>query len=81
MHPSARGSGVGRALLGNAVGRARSAGCAALALDVDVANVRARALYERLGLAVVSTSARAVLLGGTRVHRMSAPLAALTPTA
>jgi ribosomal protein S18 acetylase RimI-like enzyme len=81
VHPASRGTGVGQTLFADAVTRARSAGCSALTLHVDTANTRARALYQRLGMAVESTSARAVLLGGTRVHRMSAPLAGLPPTA
>lgn len=70
VNPDARGHGVGTALFADAVARARVAGCVTLALDVDTANVQACTLYERLGLVVVSTSARAVLLGGIRVHRM-----------
>lgn len=68
--PPARGAGVGRRLVADALGRAAKAGCASLALDVDVANAGARALYERLGLRVVSTSRPALLLGGVRTHRM-----------
>jgi len=79
VRPSAQGYGVGQALFTDAVRRARSAGSVTLTLDVDVANVRARSLYERLGLTVVSTSAPAVLLGGTRVHRIGARLCDLPP--
>ncbi len=81
VHPRARGTGVGHTLFADAITRARSVGCSVLTLDVDVKNTRARGLYEQLGLVVESTSARAVLLGGTRVHRMGAPLADLPPTA
>ncbi len=68
--PPARGAGVGRRLIADAVARAAKAGCASLTLDVDAANAGARALYERLGLRVVSTSRPALLLGGVRTHRM-----------
>jgi ribosomal protein S18 acetylase RimI-like enzyme len=68
--PSARGAGIGRRLFADALGRAASAGSAALTLDVDAANRRALSLYERLGLRVVST-ASAPLLGGLSVHRMT----------
>jgi ribosomal protein S18 acetylase RimI-like enzyme len=78
VHPAARGHGIGQALFAEAVTRARSAGCTTLTLDVDAANVRARSLYERLGLLVVSVSPRALLPGGTRVQRMSALLSDLS---
>jgi ribosomal protein S18 acetylase RimI-like enzyme len=67
--PRARGAGVGRRLFADALERAAAARSAALTLDVDAANVRALALYERLGLSVVST-ASAPLFDGLRVHRM-----------
>ncbi len=70
VQEQARGSGVGQALLGDALSRARSSGSSWLTLDVDVANTRARSLYERLGLATVSTSPSAPLIGGGRAHRM-----------
>lgn len=72
-----RGSGVGRALIQDALRRAKGHGCRELTLDVDVANARARALYERVGLHVQGTSRPAVLLGGTRIHRMAVSLPAL----
>jgi predicted GNAT superfamily acetyltransferase len=74
--PPARGSGVGRCLISDAMARAVAAGCGTLALDVDAANVRAQALYVRLGLRVASTSSPATLLGGVQVCRMSAQLPA-----
>ena len=70
VRAQARGSGVGRVLFADALARARSSGSEWLTLDVDVANVRAMSLYSRLGLTVVSTSPRAVLLGGAQAHRM-----------
>ncbi len=72
--PEARGAGVGRALMDDAFARASAADCTALVLDVDASNLGARRLYERLGLKVVSTSGRAVLLGGAQVHRMAVDL-------
>jgi ribosomal protein S18 acetylase RimI-like enzyme len=72
--PQARGGGVGHALLMDAIAKAAVEGCDSVALDVNAANVRAQTLYERLGLRVASTSRSAVLLGGVRVHRMSAQL-------
>ncbi len=72
--PGARGGGVGHALLMDAIAKATAEGCNSVALDVDAANVRAQALYERMGFQVASTSRRALLLGGVRLHRMSVPL-------
>lgn len=74
VRPQARGLGLGSALFRDAINRAADAGCDTLTLDVDAANEGAIALYERMGLQVTSTSRRAVLLGGVRVHRMSAPV-------
>ncbi len=45
----ARGTGLGRALLGAAVERATSRGCKRIELDVDEGNDPARALYESAG--------------------------------
>lgn len=70
----ARGSGVGQVLFADAFRRAAAAGCHTLTLDVDAANARARALYERLGLHVEYSSGKAVLLDGAQIHRMSAPV-------
>jgi ribosomal protein S18 acetylase RimI-like enzyme len=44
-----RGTGLADGLVDRAAERARDAGCAELALDVDVDNDRAIAFYERLG--------------------------------
>lgn len=74
VRSQSRGSGVGQLLFADAFRRAAAAGCRTLTLDVDVANTRARALYERLGLHVVYTSGTAVLLDGAQIHRMSAPV-------
>lgn len=45
----ARGSGLGRALLGGAIERAREHGCRRIELDVNEGNEPARSLYERHG--------------------------------
>jgi ribosomal protein S18 acetylase RimI-like enzyme len=68
--PEARGRGVGAALLEDAVARARDAGMASIALDVDAKNSGARRLYERHGFVVTGTSSAAWLAGGVRVQRM-----------
>lgn len=44
-----RGTGLSRRLIDRATERAREAGCAELALDVDVDNERAIGFYENLG--------------------------------
>ena len=51
----ARGQGIGTRLLNEAERYAREHGYAVLSLDVVDTNVRARQLYERLGLEVVRT--------------------------
>jgi GNAT superfamily N-acetyltransferase len=48
---SARGSGLGRAMVEAAVERAGQRGCRRIELDVDDANAPARGLYESLGFA------------------------------
>ncbi|MEU8540515.1 GNAT family N-acetyltransferase [Streptomyces sp. NPDC048717] len=54
IDPSARGRGLGGVLLGWAMGEARRRGRAGMVLTVDEENVRARALYRRLGWRVES---------------------------
>jgi ribosomal protein S18 acetylase RimI-like enzyme len=49
VEESARGSGLGRALVEAAMERARERGCARVDLDVNEANPAALALYESLG--------------------------------
>ena len=49
--PWARGRGVGKALMTAAIGVARQMGAGEMFLEVDVANVAAVGLYERLGFA------------------------------
>ena len=73
--PDFRGVGVGTALFADAFDRARATDDSdRLVLDVERDNHRARALYERLGLVVTSTSRRAVLANNVQVQRMAAPL-------
>jgi ribosomal protein S18 acetylase RimI-like enzyme len=52
--PSARGKGVGSALLDALLGQARAAGFAAVSLSVDPTNDGAIGLYQRHGFAQVS---------------------------
>jgi len=59
-----RGTGLAADLLDRAARRARTAGCAELALDVDVGNDRALAFYEKCGFETVR-------------RRMSVPVEAL----
>ena len=47
--PEARGAGVGSALIRAVLSEARRRGCTAVRLEVIDRNLRARALYERLG--------------------------------
>jgi len=49
VRPSARGRGVGRALLEEMIGHCRVLGIRAVHLEVDHGNDQAAALYERLG--------------------------------
>lgn len=49
VDPDARGSGLGRALVEAAFGRARERGCARMELDANEANGAAVALYRSLG--------------------------------
>jgi GNAT superfamily N-acetyltransferase len=46
---AARGRGIGRALVADALRRARERGCGRAELDVDTVNAPARALYGSLG--------------------------------
>ncbi|MFC8224860.1 GNAT family N-acetyltransferase [Streptomyces sp. NPDC057287] len=54
IDPSVRGRGLGAVLLGWALGEARRRGRTGMVLTVDQENVRARALYRRLGWRVES---------------------------
>jgi GNAT superfamily N-acetyltransferase len=57
VRESARGRGVGRALVEAAIGRARERGCRRIELDVNEANPAAHALYEHLGFSAWVESA------------------------
>jgi GNAT superfamily N-acetyltransferase len=49
VEESARGAGVGEALVAAAIDRARARGCGRVELDVSESNRAAWALYERMG--------------------------------
>jgi GNAT superfamily N-acetyltransferase len=49
VHPDHRGTGIGGALLGDAVGRARALGCYRVQLTSNAARQDAHRFYERLG--------------------------------
>lgn len=63
----ARRSGLGRALVGAALDRARARGCARIELDVDDDNEPAIALYESMGLSRESKPPGRNLLMGARL--------------
>ncbi|MFZ1540799.1 MAG: GNAT family N-acetyltransferase, partial [Enterococcus aquimarinus] len=60
-----RGQGVGAELIEAASQRAKAEGAPAMGLCVDLANPRARSLYERCGFEVVGTQ---VLSGHDYYH-------------
>lgn len=61
---SARGAGLGRALVKAGIERARARGCARIELDADEANTPAVSLYRSLGFADdLKAEARSLLLG------------------
>ena len=55
VSPDFQGQGIGTHLLSHAEHKAREMHCNKCALSVDVSNLRARLLYERLGYRVVET--------------------------
>ena len=64
VRDSARGTGLGRALVEAAIDRARTRGCRRIELDVDEANAPALALYRSLGFADdLKAQARSLLMG------------------
>jgi GNAT superfamily N-acetyltransferase len=64
VRDTARGSGLGRALVAAAIERARERGCQRIELDVDEANAPALALYRSVGFAGdLKAEARSLLLG------------------
>jgi ribosomal protein S18 acetylase RimI-like enzyme len=62
--PEARGRGAGRAAIGAATDAARAAGCGAIVLEVDQANVRAREFYRRAGFAVLGRDCLGMTVDG-----------------
>ncbi|MGB3040273.1 MAG: GNAT family N-acetyltransferase [Candidatus Nanopelagicales bacterium] len=74
VSPRARGHGVGTRMFERAIAQARESGSERLTLDVDVKNVRAQRLYERLGLKADYSTKPARLLDGAAVSRMSMPI-------
>lgn len=70
VRPQARGRGAGRALVLDAVDRAREARAEWFTVDIASTNDSARLLCEDLGMTAISTSAPARLLGGAQVQRM-----------
>lgn len=70
VRESARGSGLGRALVEAAADRARARGCARIELDVDETNSLALGLYRASGFSgEVKAETRSLLLG----RRLTAP--------
>lgn len=64
VRESARGTGLGRALVEAGIERARARGCRRIELDVDEANEPALALYLSLGFSGgLKASKRSLLLG------------------
>ena len=49
VHRACQGRGVGRQMIGHAIGQARSKGCYKLALSSNAVRTGAHAFYERLG--------------------------------
>ncbi|MDQ2890383.1 MAG: ribosomal protein S18-alanine N-acetyltransferase [Gemmatimonadota bacterium] len=58
VHSACRSRGVGGALLGDAMSRARVAGATEMWLDVRASNLRARALYAKRGFCEMSVRRR-----------------------
>jgi GNAT superfamily N-acetyltransferase len=68
VRESARGMGMGRALVELAIARARERGCRRIELDVDEDNPPARALYRDLGFAENAKAERRSLLLGRPIE-------------
>lgn len=67
---SERGTGLGRALVTAAMGRARERGCARIELDTEEGNSVAVALYESLGFSASSKGdSRGLFLGASLADR------------
>ena len=69
VRESARGAGLGRALVEQAMEHARARGCARIELDVDEANTAALALYHGLGFSGEIKAEQRSLLLGRRLER------------
>jgi GNAT superfamily N-acetyltransferase len=59
---SARGTGMGRALVQASLDRARERGCRRVELDVNTGNAAARRLYESLGFATGKSGGEDLLM-------------------
>lgn len=70
VRPEARGRGVGKALVLDALDRGREARAEWFTLDIASNNAEARRLAEELGMTAIAVSAPARLLGGLQVQRM-----------
>lgn len=53
VHPDFQGRGLGKALLAHVLAQARANAARCMHLEVRIGNTRARALYEKMGFAVV----------------------------
>lgn len=69
-----RGLGIGSTLFRHTEERARDAGSGRLTLVVAVDNENAQRLYERMGMTIVASSPRPMILPDGQVHRMAKPL-------
>ncbi len=74
VSPERRGYGLGSTLFHHAEERARNAGAKRLSLVVAVDNENAQRLYERMGMTVVATSPRSLVMPDGQVHRMAKDL-------
>jgi len=63
VHPDHRGAGVGRALVGAAVDRARALGCYRVQLTSNAARTDAHRFYERLGFVPSHLGLKLALFG------------------
>ncbi|MCP4201637.1 MAG: GNAT family N-acetyltransferase, partial [bacterium] len=69
-----RGEGVGTALMDWIEDRAAASGSVRLTLDVSAGNERARRIYDRRGMVVISRWPKRLALPGLRFVRMTKPL-------
>ncbi len=74
VEPEQRGRGVGSLLFEHIQRKAIEAGAKRLVLDVAASNERARGVYERRGMEVVSQWPRRIKLPGLRLLRMAKPV-------